>query len=63
MKWQVLIAYPKHPKTIGGKEIHRRDVAGRVNVRRVDYETDYVKESETFPGDFRVDTMGLFPQL
>lgn len=25
-------------------------VAGRVNVRRVDYETDYVKESETFPG-------------
>ena len=27
-------------------------VVGRVNVRRVDYETDYVKESETFPRRF-----------
>ena len=53
-KWQVLIAYPRHSKTLVEPA-----VVGRVNVRRVDYETDYVKESETFPGDFHVDTMGL----
>ena len=53
-KWQVLIAYPRHSQTLVEPA-----VVGRVNVRRVDYETDYVKESETFPGDFQVDTMGL----
>ena len=40
-------------------EIHRSAIAGRVNVRRVDYETDYVKESETYPGDFRVHQLKL----
>ena len=53
-KWQVLIAYPRHSKTLVEPA-----VVGRVNVRRVDYETDYVKESETFPGDFQVETIGL----